>query len=435
MPSSTQQRSAGVLSPLPRWLRRTVAYGIALLVLVLLGFVVVFALLKIGLVSFALLAAVLLSALLSPLANRAKALGVPSPLAAVISIVVLLGFPTGIGVLIYSSVVAQVDDLGPALGEALSGIRDWLENGPLDIDPSLIDDLSGSAAVAAEEAAPGAVAGTTTVARLLLGIVLTVFAVFFLVKDGDRMWRWALRWVPTDERDKVDGSGRVAWQTLTSYVRGTALVALVDAVGIGLGLVVLQVPLWLSLTLLTFVGGFVPILGAAVAGVVAVLVTLVTNGPTDAAIVLVIVLVVQQVESNLLQPLIMGQVVRLHPLVIACAVASGTLVLGIAGAILAVPVVAVGYRVVSYLADHESSAEVSQEELDEHRHREEVERVGQAHRDRLEQERRAVLPDGPEGPDGRDGPKGPDGPHSADDTDRPRQDDGGSTLYAPGSPR
>lgn len=353
-PRPVEPRPAGLLSPLPGWLRHLLAYGIAVVVVVVLAFLLVTAMLEIGLVSFALLAAVLLAALLSPLADRLRSSGAPGALAAAVSIVVLLGIPTGIGVMIYSSVAAQVDDLGPALSEAVAGIREWLETGPLDVDPALIDDLSGSAAGAAEDAAPGgAVAGTTTVARGLVGVVLTVFAVFFLVKDGARMWRWALKWVPSGNRARVDGSGRVAWQTLTSYVRGTALVALVDAVGIGLGLVVLQVPLWLSLALLTFVGGFVPILGAFVAGVVAVLVTLVTNGPTDALIILVVVIVVQQVESNLLQPIIMGQVIRLHPLVIACAVTSGTLLLGIAGAILAVPVVAVAYRVVSYLNPHD----------------------------------------------------------------------------------
>ncbi len=349
-------RPPGLLSPLPSWLRRAVAFGVALLVLLPLFVLLVTAMVQIGLVSFALLAAVLLAALLAPLSERLRRAGAPGALAAAASILVLLGIPTGIGALIFSSVAAQLDDLGPALLQAVDGIREWLENGPLAIDPTVVDDLTGSAAGAAEEAAPGAVAGTTTVARGLIGVVLTVFAVFFLVKDGSRMWSWLLRWFPRGEtRDKVDGSGRVAWTTLTSYVRGTALVALVDAVGIGLGLVILDVPLWLSLALLTFVGGFVPILGAFIAGVVAVLVTLVTNSLTDALIILVVVLVVQQVESNVLQPLIMGQVIRLHPLVIACAVTSGTLVLGIAGAIIAVPVVAVLYRVASFLSGHDAA--------------------------------------------------------------------------------
>ncbi|MGJ7440045.1 AI-2E family transporter [Aquipuribacter sp. MA13-6] len=360
MPRPVDQRPQGLLSPLPGWLRRTVAFGVAVLVVLLLGSLLVSAMLQIGLVSFALLAAVLLAALLAPLSERLRRSGLPGALAALVSILVLLGIPTGIGALIFSSVADQVDELGPALLEAVDGIRGWLEDGPLAIDPTVIDDLTGSAAGAAEEAAPGAVAGTTTVARGLIGVVLTVFAVFFLVKDGRRMWEWLLRWFPRGEtRDKVDGSGRVAWTTLTSYVRGTALVALVDAVGIGLGLVVLDVPLWLSLALLTFVGGFVPIIGAFVAGVVAVLVTLVTNGPTDALIILVVVVVVQQVESNLLQPLIMGQVIRLHPLVIACAVTAGTLVLGVAGAVIAVPVVAVVYRVVSFLSGHDEAEEAA----------------------------------------------------------------------------
>ena len=149
--------------------------------------------------------------------------------------------------------------------------------------------------------------------------------------------------------ETVDGAGRAAWTTLGRYVRGVVVVAVIDAVGIGAALLLLGVPLWLSLTLLVFLGAFVPIVGATLTGVVAVLVTLVTEDVSDAVVVLVVVLVVQQLEGNVLQPLIMGRAVRLHPVVILLAVTAATLLFGVAGAVVAVPVVAVAYQVAEYL--------------------------------------------------------------------------------------
>lgn len=344
-------RSHTVVSPLPGWLRRLVAYGLAVIVLSAVAWLLVMALLRVGLVAFAVLVALLLAALVAPLALWLRR-WMPRSLAALISVLVLVGVPAGVGYLIYSRVMMQVQNIGPAVTEGIDRIRDWLVNGPLNVDPQRIDNLRTQAFDAAQQVLPSPLAGTTTAISVLTGLLLVVFAVFFLLKDGDTMWRWALGWVSRDHRERVDGAGCIAWTTLTAYVRGTALVALGDAIGIGIGLLVLGVPLWLSLTLLTFLGAFVPIIGATVAGAVAVLVTLFTNGPTDAVIVLGIVLLVQQLEGNVLQPLIMSGIVKLHPLVVVGAVTAGTLLLGIVGALLAVPIVAVGYRVVDYLSGH-----------------------------------------------------------------------------------
>ncbi len=334
-------------------------------VLSVVAWLAVSALLRVGLVAFALLAALLLTALLAPLALSLRSAGLPRALAAMMSLVLLIGVPAGIGYLIYSQVMQQVQDIGPAITEGIDRIGRWLMQGPLALDTARLDELRTSAVDTAQSALPGAVAGTTTVISALTGLLLVVFAVFFLVKDGDTMWRWALGWVSEEHRDRVDGGGRITWTTLTAYVRGTALIALCDAIGIGIGLLVLGVPLWLSLALLTFISAFVPIVGATVAGAAAVLVTLVTNGPVDALIVLAIVLVVQQVEGNVLQPLIMSGVVKLHPLVVVSAVTAGTLLLGIAGAVLAVPLVAVAFRLVSYLSGHEDEPDEDDEQDDE----------------------------------------------------------------------
>ncbi len=355
--ASTGTRSPTVVSPLPGWLRRGVAYGLAVIVLSIVGWLVVTALLKVGLVAFTLLAALLLTALLAPVAHLMRNAGLPRSLAALLTLLLLLGLPAGVGYLIYTRVMQQANQIGPSITQGFDQVRNWLVEGPLNLRPQRIDTLRASTVDVVMETLPSVSAGTATAIAFVTGLLLLLFAVFFLVKDGDTMWRWALGWVPADHRDRVDGGGRVVWTTLTAYVRGTVLVALADAVGIGLGLFVLGVPLWLSLALLTFITAFVPIIGATVAGAAAVLVTLVTNGPTDALIVIGLVLLVQQVEGNLLQPLIMSGVVKLHPLVVVSAVTCGTLLLGIAGAFLAVPVLAVGYRLISYLAGRDEGNE------------------------------------------------------------------------------
>lgn len=202
-----------------------------------------------------------------------------------------------------------------------------------------------------QRSVPDPVAGATLALEVLSGTALAVFVLFFLLKDGGRMWGWVLSWTPPAHRPRADGAGRTAWETLRGYVRGSVLIAFVDAAGIGLGLVLLDVPLALSLTLLVFLGAFVPILGATVSGALAVLVALVTQGVTSALVLLAVVLVVQQLEGNVLHPLVMGRALSVHPVVILLAVSAGGLLAGVPGAIVAVPVVAVTYRVADFLAD------------------------------------------------------------------------------------
>jgi predicted PurR-regulated permease PerM len=230
----------------------------------------------------------------------------------------------------------------------------WLIEGPLGLDPQQVSQVRNEIVTAIYQATPSPGAGARMAVYVLAALILVAFLMFFLLKDGDRMWAWLLDRVPARRRAQVDGAGRTAWDTLGNYVRGVVVVALIDAVGIGAALLILGVPLWVSLTLLTFVGAFIPLLGATVSGAVAVLVTLVTNGPTDAVIVLVVVLVVQQVEGNLLQPLVMGRALRLHPAAILVAVTAGGLLYGIPGALLAVPVMAMTYRVLEHLRTHPS---------------------------------------------------------------------------------
>ena len=170
-----------------------------------------------------------------------------------------------------------------------------------------------------------------------------------MVKDGRQIWSWVVRLFPKDTRARADGAGLRAWHTLISYVRATLAVAFVDAVGIGVGAAVLGVPLALPLGVLVFLGSFVPIVGATVTGLVAVLVALVAKGPVTALLLLGVVLLVQQVEGHVLQPLLLGRAVKVHPLAVVLAIATGVLLAGIVGALVAVPIVAVANTVASYL--------------------------------------------------------------------------------------
>ncbi len=338
--------------PIPNWVRHTIAYSLAALAVAGVCWLIGVVLLRLGFVSFTLAVAVLMTALLAPLAGRLRRAGTPDGLAASLAVLLLIAVPAGIGLLLWVRVGNQVQDLRPALAAGIDDIRAWLTTGPLSLDPAQIDNLRDQVVNVVERGLPAPAAGARTALHVLGGLALAVFTVFFLLKDGDRMWQWVLERTPQQHRDRVDGAGRRTWTVLTGYVVGVTVIALVDAVLIGAGLFFVGVPLWLSLALLVFVGAYVPILGATLSGAVAVLVTMVTNGPGDAVIIVVVVLVVQQVEGNLLQPLVMGRAVHLHPVVTLVVVTAGTVLFGIAGAVLAVPVVAIAYGVAEYLRNN-----------------------------------------------------------------------------------
>ena len=184
-------------------------------------------------------------------------------------------------------------------------------------------------------------AGVSSLLGALASVVLVAFLCFFLVKDGRRLWTWLVELAPESRREAIDEGGRRAWTSLTAYTRGVVFVATVDAVLIGAVLLVVGVPLALPLIVLTWLAAFFPIIGAIVAGAAAVLVALVAGGPTDALIVGVAIIVVQQVEGNVLYPVVIGPRLKLHPIVVLVAVAAGGTIAGIAGAFLAVPVATV----------------------------------------------------------------------------------------------
>ena len=334
---------------LPRWLSRTAAACAAVLLIGAVAVLVVLLLRRLALLTVALGIALLATALLAPLHRGLTRSGVPAGLSAILGTVALMTVPVAVGLLLYARVTARLADLGAAVTGGIDRVRGWLTDGPLRLDPTQVDGLRDTLVERMQSALPGAVASATTALRVLGAAFLVAFSVFFLLKDGERLWSAALRSVPTTSQRRVDDAGRQAWTAVGAYMRGVVVIALLDALFIGAALVVLGVPLWLSLTLLTFLAAFVPYLGAAVAGAVAVLVTLVTDGTRDALVLAVVVLAVQQIEGNVLQPLVMQRALRLHPLVVLTTVTAGGLLFGVVGAAVAVPLTAAFVRGVGAL--------------------------------------------------------------------------------------
>jgi predicted PurR-regulated permease PerM len=288
--------------------------------------------------------ALLLAALFAPGVTWLAGRGVPRGLA---TAVVLLTGLAAVGGLIYFMVSTLVDglpDLGARLDESYRQLRDWLTNGPAGLTGEQLDRMLEQAkdwvSNNRSRLASGALGVLATAAAILAGLAVVVFLLIFFLYEGSRMWRGTTEFLPEPGRTRVREAGGRAFHDLTAYVRTTMLVALIDAVGIGLGLWVTGVPLVLPLSALVFFGAFVPIVGAFVTGIVAVLVALVSQGFVVALIVAGVVLAVQQLEGNVLEPLLMSKSVKLHPVAILVAIAVGVELAGVVGALFAVPVLA-----------------------------------------------------------------------------------------------
>ncbi|MFD3976021.1 AI-2E family transporter [Streptomyces cyaneofuscatus] len=338
-------------NPSPR-LRKAALTAACLLVLAAAAGLVLALMVELAPVTLAVVVALLMAALIEPVPRRLRRVGLPPWLAALIGVVTLLV----VVALPFFVIISQLVDQWPELSSGLSQSVDRLAE-LLPVSDERMESIFKSLRTSVLEAAPDPVGGASVVTQVMTATLLSVVLLFFLLKDGTTMWQWVLRAASTGVRSRVDMAGRASWRTTVSYIRGELVIAGVDAVGIGLALLLVGVPLALPLAALTFITAFVPIAGALVSGAVAVLIALVSNGLTDALLVLGAVLLVQQAEGNLLQPVIMGQAVRLHGAVILVAVTAGTMLAGIAGAVLAVPVLAAAYRVWQVLAEDRNAEE------------------------------------------------------------------------------
>ena len=305
------------------------------------------------LVAFAVLASLLISALLEPTVSLLRRHGVPRSLAAAGTFLSGLAGIGLVGWFVVWQVTTNLPSVTNRVQDGVYQLRDWLATGPLHLTQQQIDDfakqLTSAINANSEQITSASITGAQIAVEVLTAMLLAFFTTFFLLYDGETIWNWALRGLPRHSRYAMAGAGPKAWATLTAYVRGTVCVAFIDAVCIGVGIELLGVPLALPLAVIIFLGAFVPLVGALVTGTVAVLIALVTEGPFTALMVLVVLVAVQQIEGHILQPLILGRAVRVHPLGVVLGVAAGSIVGGIGGAIVAVPLIAVTNTVVTHL--------------------------------------------------------------------------------------
>lgn len=332
------------------WRLLLVAAGTALLLWLFVQLAVVLVPVVIGL---------LLTAVAAPIADRVSARGVPRGLATagvvVGGIIVLVGAVA----LIAQQISSGFDDIQKSFSRSTDQVRDWLASVGVSAKQvsAFFDQLKEAATSGNETLASSVLHATATAGHVVAGLFIILFVVIFFVYDGRGIWAWIVGLLPAEAREPADGSGRRAWEVLTSYVRATVIIATVDAVGIAAVALLLQLPFVLPIAVLVFLGAFVPVVGAAVSGVAAVAVALVTNGPISALLMLAGVVAVQQLESHILQPFLMGRMVRVHPLAVVLVIAVGGLTAGIFGALVAVPLAAVVNAVGTYLAGRRRKAD------------------------------------------------------------------------------
>jgi predicted PurR-regulated permease PerM len=308
----------------------------------------VFALLQIRLLVIPVLIALILAAAIMPFVNLLKRRGLPASAATAVAFVALLAVLAGVTTVIVASIRSQWADLASQASSGLDELQSFLLNGPIPVDGEQIEQARAAIVefAASSQVRSGAITGLSVITEFLAGASLMVVILFFFLKDGAAIWNFFLRPYTGAREAKLRRSGARTIQVLGDYVRGTAIVALVDTVAIGTALLVLGVPLAIPLAIIVFIGAFVPIVGATVAGILAALVALVANGPVVALIVVIVVIAVNQLEGNLLQPVVMGKSLQLHALVILLALTAGTILAGIIGAVLSVPLAAVIWAIV-----------------------------------------------------------------------------------------
>lgn len=306
--------------------------------------------------------AIVLATFLQPPTAFLRHRGAPPALAAA---VVLAGFLVALGLLVAllaPQAIAEFGELDVGIVGGIETIQRWLSDGPLNLSDREIQNAVDEAVAQAQERAGdlgrGAVTGAMMLVEIVAALALTVVVLFFILKDGDRIWSWVCSLAPPHRRGDVAELGDRVWATLAGFLRGQALVAAFDATFIGLALVLVGVPLALPLIVVTFFGAFIPIIGAITAGAAAVLVALVFEGFWPALIILAAIIGVQQLEGNVFQPVIVGRSVHIHPLAVLLAVTVGVTLGGILGALVATPIVAVAGTILGFLRERADAAQV-----------------------------------------------------------------------------
>ncbi|GAA3910179.1 AI-2E family transporter [Microbacterium invictum] len=303
---------------------------------------------QVTVVTIPLVIALIFASAFAPVMSWMRRRGVPSLVATLLAMLAILVILGAVSWLIVWAVRDQWDELYTQAEQGFQDLLAWVNTLPFEIDQEQLDEWIAALGdfVTSAQFGSGALAGVGAVANFVTGLVLMVVMLFFFLKDGPQMWAFLLRPFRGENYERAVRVGDKTVSTLGSYVRGTAAVAAVDAIGITIGLLILGVPLWLPLGVLVFLLAFIPIVGATLAGILAALVALVSQGWVIALIVVGVVVLVNQLEGNLLQPVLMGRSMKLHAFVILIALTVGTVLAGIVGAVLAVPITAVAWGIV-----------------------------------------------------------------------------------------
>lgn len=314
-----------------------------------------------SLIVLALFLAFFFTALLRPISERLRAHGAPPFLAALVSILLMMVILAGIAALIVPRFVSELQELADDIVAGVESVGDWLVEGPAGISRQELDEFLSNLGRQLQDSSDQILGGVLTGAQFAVevgtALVIAVVVAFFFLKDGDRLWDWVVGLFSQSKQDDVREMGSQAWGTLSGYLRGMTVVALADSIFIGMALVIFGVPGALALSVLIFFGAYIPIAGAIVTGAFAVLIALIAEGLVTALFILGAVVVVQQAESNLLHPFVVGRAVRVHPVAILLGVVAGAILGGVIGAFIAVPIVAVAARVGGYIREQTGAAQ------------------------------------------------------------------------------
>ncbi len=328
---------------------RLAVRALQIIIVVVVVAAVIWGIRQVTLVVIPLILALIFASAFGPFTMWMRRKGVPSLVATLLTLLAVVAVLFGLGWLVVRAVADQWEDLFAQAQEGFQRAVDWFQTLPFSISTEQVDEALGAIGdfVTSAQFGSGALAGVSAIASFITGFVLLVVILFFFLKDGPAMWAFVLRPVRGEDYARARRIGTKTVTVLGSYVRGTAAVAAVDAIGIYIVLLILQVPLSLPLAVLVFLLAFIPIVGAVTAGALAALVALVTNGPVVALIVVAGVVAVNQLEGNLLQPVLMGRTMKLHSFVVLVVIAGGTAIGGILGTLLAVPLTAVVWGIIS----------------------------------------------------------------------------------------
>lgn len=309
---------------------------------------------KISFLIIPVMVAALLAGLLSPVTRWLRRRRVPNGAAVAITLLGFIGVIVGALALVGRQLTAGFGELWSQALTGVQQVQTWLADGPLHLTAAQIDTYIQDATAALQKNSSSILSGAltfgSTAGHFAAGLLIALFVTIFFLLEGERIWKFLVRLMPRKARPAVNGAGRRGWTSMVSYTRIQMFVAFVDALGIGVGAAIIGVPLALPLGVLVFIGSFIPLVGALVTGAIAVLLALVANGLVNALIMVGIVLLVQQLEGHILQPLVMGKAVSLHPVAVILSVAAGSYLAGIPGALFSVPILAVANSAIRYIA-------------------------------------------------------------------------------------